>query len=1302
MHIIPDLTFLELSHSPVGLISADWAAPSMRILSRETGRKDGAPRRHQPSRHAWRRFGSVACVVLLVVYFLTRTATALAAGESQQVRVRIEWGGGNPRLWHGLLEVDEGRFEQPASLGVEADEPGTIWVDGTAVWIQRRSVRLYDGLDVTVCAPGQARLNMTLSSPAQGSSPMQTAFGLAELGDGPIVAPLGTNGARVVIRRSPGDALAVDVDREHLIYNPGESFVASVLLKPLTPPSANSTASLVWKLTKARSNLVIDRGTRRVQPSSRTSTREVIPLEIKLPSEEGVYDIRLQLSGTEIGLLRSAVQVVVLETGSGPRQVRGDSGIGKLVDGFRPHQATFLRRIEPDRGIRLMNHSWKSWFELFPNQVETESSAEHSTQLNWSAYRLRVRRPGRPHRLVVSVPSAVRQSLGVSILQPNAAGQLMPVGLDTGLHVLRVGGDEAFGTTSDSATSIDHEVIFWPRVTDPILVLYSLAAGSSTDVSSIEMYELESLAPVSQKQPRQSGLKRRLVGPFMQKPLLPENFGAAEAFDEQSQRSLDDYVTFYTAARRVAWYLHYAGYNCLMIAALADGSTIYPSRQLQPTPRYDTGTYFSTGQDVIRKDVLELLYRVFDREGLVLIPQLQFSTPLPELERILAAGGEDARGIELIGRDGRSWRESRGTIRGLAPYYNPLDTKVQQAIIAVVDELAQRYRHHASYNGIAVELSSDGYLQLPGLKWGYDDATVARFEREREIQLPDGSGEGRHRRRYEFLTGEKRLEWVDWRCEQLALFHRRLAQTVTAKHPTARFILAGNRTLRGSNPDENVYDTLKAGGRLDELLAPKGLEFSRYPDGERMVVLRPSVWEPHAQRLRRVLDETINDHPQLVAAFSEPESGRLFYHAAQDRRIAEFDVVSPWQPAYTWLVPSPTPAGAANRKRYAHCLADDDALLVFDGGWTIPLGQEKYTREVRAAIQALPAVGFHSVVFQTDPLVVRTALHDGRTYIYVVNEFEGRATASLRLSCAPHTEGRVLGCGESLTVRADGKGGARIPIELRSYDVWACELYDADVRIEGVDIELVPKSIEALKNRIRRLDAMLSETRHADTREETVLRNPGFESMPQRKGGLPGWTPPVENATHWALDNKNPRSGRSSLMLVAEKDAVAGVNSHIRLDENNHAVRMSVWLRSDGESTPVRLAFVGDVDDASRAQVADVVVDNRWRRYVFRVNDVPSGRLKDATLRIEVRGPGRVWVDDVQVDLRRLTDDRLRQLIKLYSAANLAFDERRYSDCQRLLDGYWGQYLFEEQGLDMRADWPPSEASGLIDGLQPR
>jgi hypothetical protein len=191
--------------------------------------------------------------------------------------------------------------------------------------------------------------------------------------------------------------------------------------------------------------------------------------------------------------------------------------------------------------------------------------------------------------------------------------------------------------------------------------------------------------------------------------LFAENFSAREALDALSSRSLDDWTTFYEGATRLVDYLNHIGHNGLMLSVLADGSTIYPSRLLDPTPAYDTGVFFGTGQDPCRKDALELVLRLFDRERLQLIPMLQFSAPLPELEALVRQGGPDSVGIELVGADGLAWTRNNWPHRGLAPYYNPLHPRVQQAMLSVARELIDRYAQHPSLTGLGIELSGDGY-----------------------------------------------------------------------------------------------------------------------------------------------------------------------------------------------------------------------------------------------------------------------------------------------------------------------------------------------------------------------------------------------------------------------------------------------------------------------------------------------------------------------------------------------------------------------------------------------------------------
>src|SRR6185369_18012331 len=148
-------------------------------------------------------------------------------------------------------------------------------------------------------------------------------------------------------------------------------------------------------------------------------------------------------------------------------------------------------------------------------------------------------------------------------------------------------------------------------------------------------------------------------------PLFAENFSAPEALDPTTHRSFDDWVTFGAAAERLLETLQHGGYNAIVLTAACDGSSLYPSQLLQPSPKYDSGVFFESGQDARRKDVLELVFRLCDRNGIVLIPGVLFSGPLPELETVRqTAAGADAAGLEPIGPDGRSWIARNGGAGG--------------------------------------------------------------------------------------------------------------------------------------------------------------------------------------------------------------------------------------------------------------------------------------------------------------------------------------------------------------------------------------------------------------------------------------------------------------------------------------------------------------------------------------------------------------------------------------------------------------------------------------------------------------
>ena len=68
-----------------------------------------------------------------------------AESANQAVRIRAAWGGNFPQKWRATVSSDRGSVAEPRPLGIEADEPGSMWADDGRVFVRQRSPRTYDG-----------------------------------------------------------------------------------------------------------------------------------------------------------------------------------------------------------------------------------------------------------------------------------------------------------------------------------------------------------------------------------------------------------------------------------------------------------------------------------------------------------------------------------------------------------------------------------------------------------------------------------------------------------------------------------------------------------------------------------------------------------------------------------------------------------------------------------------------------------------------------------------------------------------------------------------------------------------------------------------------------------------------------------------------------------------------------------------------------------------------------------------------------------------------------------------------------
>ncbi|MEX2142287.1 MAG: family 10 glycosylhydrolase [Pirellulales bacterium] len=1220
---------------------------------------------------------------------LCALAAALVEETAQaetNLQLRIAWGGGARRPWTGTISLTEGRLSLHRPLGIEADEPGSIWVEQNRLEIRQRSPREYDGVDVFLDAPLDAKLLVSISADPR-AAPVYQEIKLGDLIQKPYSRPLDDRHNRLLVRRAPGDLLRVRLPGDSLVFSTDERI--NVDLKPHLLPVADGANVRI----KAR---LIAKGTGEehwsqdssvTKPAGDDTSPPVVSLDVALPSVEGVYDLVIEASERhplrwiKPMATRQIQLMVVSENRPTPATPPHEPWTKVLeIDPANPGWTDRLKNLPLMPGWRqgpLGNgHMRIRQHPLGPVvQLDAGSSA---ADIPWEAYPLSISKPGMPHLLEVEFPSDIVQTLGISIVEPNPAGVVTPIGLDSGVYV-----------SEPSAESPPqwqkHRLVFWPRTKSPLLLITNRRTGEIAAYGKIRVLSGPNHLPPAFHPAFDRS--ERLFAAYLDRPLFNENFGATESLDAWSGRSLDDWQTFYEGATRLGEYLNHAGYNGLMLSVLSDGSTIYPSELLEPTPCYDTGPFFDSGQDPFRKDVLELLMRLFDREGNRLIPVLQFSAPLPALEAQLRENDPQTSGMALIGADGRSFTAGQAPRRGLAPYYNPLNPQVQAAMLAVVRELVQRYGHHSAFAGLAVELSADGYVQLPGEAWGFDDVTIAAFERDKQVRVP-GEGPERFAERARYLLGEERKTWLEWRAAKLADFHLRMQRELTAVRPDAVFYLSPTNMLDTAEARRDLRPSLLSRGRVDDVLLSLGIQPALYRDQEGFIFLRPKRVAPPGPVAAEALDIELARSPELdrlASGSALPAS--LFWHEPQTLRLASFEAKSPFgkDKTYAWLVSQFSPAGSENRKRFVQTLAgrDMDCAAIFDGGWLLPLGQEESLLPLIASYRRLPAAQFETLPCD-EPITVRTLVRDGQSYVYLINDSPWPVSVSMQVQMPSG-------------VRADELSGQRrLPpivgnnwkLELEPYDLVGVRFASPAVRLSG--FRVTPPDIVRAE-----LQRRIDDLRHRRAILETPpplagLQNPGFEMATR---GQPN---------HWALSATPPLSATaqverrgghqaSGAVRLTSRGTSASFYSEPFPAPQTGRLSLSVRLRVEDpdEQPALRLAVEGSLDEGAYSPFAmvgrgaAVPIPGDWTapEFILKIDDVPASGLSDLRVRFDVIGSGTVWIDDVQLFHLEFTSLERSQLARVLDLPAFQLREGKWGDCQRELNGYWPRFLTDNVPL---------------------
>ena len=715
------------------------------------------------------RPASLALALARAAIALCACLAGIAAAQdpppSESVLLRITWGGGEASRWLGRIAVDNGSLSTLKVLGPDADAAASVGIEEGQLHIATLSTHKLDRIEVAAESNANAKLLIDLAPAEKGAGP-RLEVPIVDLPRHPYLARLDNRGNTLEIQVVPQPTLQISVSRHPLIFSPGEqcSFELSAAIPNLTP---GTELAIQTTLSPAhhKEALWSDKPQRLAVP---VNGPPKVVLNVPLPNAEGVYTIHVAAtrpSGFErfwsasTRLAERSFQIVVLDPRP-PAPAPGATWDSVLeIDPTNPRWVERLPNWTQLRRIPGFNHgplgSIRAGAVDLPlgRFVELPPTAP-GAEPHWQAYSLPLPLDdvGVPHMLEIDYPADSEQHFGISIVEPNASGLVSGINRDAGVYV------EGFGR-SEAKQKQTERLVFWPRTQAPLLLVTNLHPTAPAHFGRIRVFKRStnqlSAGPVGPMS------HDRLIAAYLARSTTAETFGATRAIDPVSAANgvapecVDDCETAYESATRLADYLHYSGYNSAIVNIRTGDLPPVPTPPLSSKSPVDP---LHPSEQPLDVDPLDLMLRVFDREGLALVPAVEFAAPLPQLELLRRNSDPHTSGLEWVGRDGRTWLEANGNRRGLAPYYNLLDPRVQHAMLETVRNVMGRYGRSRAFAGLAIQLTSDGYAQLPPLDWGMDDATIGRFERETRIQLPD-TGPDRFAARYALLTGRHAAAW---------------------------------------------------------------------------------------------------------------------------------------------------------------------------------------------------------------------------------------------------------------------------------------------------------------------------------------------------------------------------------------------------------------------------------------------------------------------------------------------------------------------------------------------------------------
>ncbi len=1222
------------------------------------------------------------------------TSAVHAQSETQPVTIRIQWGGGQPRTWSGQLQVDSGTIVSAQPLSLSVDGPVNTLPRDNRVVIDHWQASEFGGVDLTLEVAPDTRIALALENAEDPDLRLQRAFEISSILSQPALLKLDASGNQLSLERSVSDQIAVDIQRDNLVFTSGETIAFAWAPNRAQLNSDSITGKL--HLRRSASNSTILHSEIYSFELDGSGSAPLQNVEFKLPEQEGVYQIELSVSNSWSPLsgrqrsVRRLIELVVLE-----EQAREPGN-----EDWRMMTEIDLAKEAFPSGVENL---WARWnrFRVFGDQIQQypEPVSSVGTQAlvrilpaGWLAIPVEFKTPGQPHMIEIEFLDQPETSATVSLVELDERGQPRPLGVDAGIEIP--------STASDRSALTSHRMMTWPQSRQAFVVIKNQNAAGNVTLGKLGIKLGGKRLPVTDRHTNPIESDTRQYMAFLDQPILADMFGIQGSLDPGYGERLDDWQSIYHASDQLVQWLKSEGYSGMYLTVMADGSTLYPSDHVRPTPRYDSGILFADRRDPYRKDVVAMLYRMFEREGLSLIPVFRFNAPLPDasLPQVPA---------QLIDFNQEVQRRK---IDERLPVYNPLDREVQHAVKQVIDEFVDRYGHQPAYRGLALTLAPDCYTLLPGSRWGYDSTTVRRFAQQHpEVRLDNDWQSVRSQ-----LLETFRPQWFQWRTAEMTAWYQSLGESVCRDRSDVSLVLAPVDLYQNRELAAALTPSLYRYPEVAEVMESFGLsaQLTQSSSAERPQPIK--FLAPH----RLALDRTL---AQERVSYSMEQSSRMKDWWRQMGAAGDlFDHRSSWfeldglrtHPDFLRITSQTSPllrrqslrrGGAAACQSWSQALKDRDSQVLIDGGDYLSLMQRPATEAWLRVYRQLPARSFVDVPTKASdpaalPLAVRQWKGTQATTFYCVNaspwplkvQLVSHSTSRREIPVINWFDDSQLTLNSPTETRSTGSISFTVTREIPPFGLIGGRL-PAGVQLDSFGFALPEETGKQLRRRVLGLQTRLSKAQQA--LPMNVLTNGNFEREPHRP--LNGWTIGSQPAESFRIRSTDLEAGSAETGLIAKRyleisnqsNGAAWVRSNLIDVPESGRLSISAWLRTpDRNLQPaLRISVEGKTEQGSYYRFGSVgqlspqpdqnQIETDWKRFAVHFDDLPDG-VTELRIGFDLMDAGVVHVTQVDVYDHWFDDNDAKVITQMLASTDaLLLQAETYERCRRLLESYWARFL---------------------------